>query len=206
MKRRRRVKLDLLSGDTAAVLLLGALFLLGGAVGCLIAGGIRGEAGNALQEYLKTYLTLAEGNAVEVHFGEAVWEQVRFPLAVLLLGFTAIGVVGIPMLFALRGFVFAFCVSCFCRLFGMPGLVPAIFLFGLPALVWAPALFVLGIQAMGGSYSMLRRCMGDSQCPAFFDGNYWLRCALCGSAVAACVALEYWVFPALVGACAQFVL
>lgn len=206
MKRRRRVKLDLLSGGAAAVLLLGALFLLGGVAGCMMAGGIHGEAGDALQEYLKTYLTLAGGDAVEVHFWEVVWEQLQLPVALLLLGFTAIGVIGIPLLFAVRGFVFSFCVACFCRLFGMSGLVPALFLFGLPALVWAPALFVLGGQTLGASYSMLCRCMGDSRSPGFFEGTYWFRCALCAGAAAVCIALEYWVLPSLVGACAKFVL
>lgn len=37
------------------------------------------------------------------------------------------------------------------------GLIPALFLFGLPALLWAPALFVLGAQGMLGAYGLLRR-------------------------------------------------
>ena len=84
----------------------------------------------------------------------------RFPLAALLMGFTALGVIGLPVLFAVRGFLFSFSVACFCRLFGGAGLIPALFLFGLPALLWAPALFVLGAQGMLGAYGLLRRVTG----------------------------------------------
>lgn len=206
MKRRRKMKLDLLSGNTAAVLLLGALFLLGGALGCAAAGNVRGEAGAALEQYINAYLTLAGGSEMEVRFFSVLWEQMRFPLLALLMGFTAVGIIGIPALFAVRGFVFAFSVACFCRLFGTAGLIPALFLFGLPALIWAPALFVLGMQTLGASCSMLRRCVGDSCRPEFCEGDYWVRCALCACAVALCVALEYLVLPALVGASARFVL
>ena len=82
--------------------------------------------------------------------------------------------------------------------------MPAVFLFGLPALLWAPALFVLGAQGVSSSLIMFRRCVGDSASPTFLSGAYWIKCALCGGAVALCVALEYLVLPALVGASARF--
>lgn len=206
MKRSRRIKLDLLSADAAAVLLLGTLFLAGGALGCLVAGHVRGDSGAALQDYLKAYLSLANETGIEAGFSGVVWEQLRFPLLALVMGFTAVGIVGIPALFAVRGFLFSFCVACFCRSFGWNGLIPAVFLFGLPALLWAPALFVLGIQALQASYSMLCRCMGEDRQPVFCEGAYWVRCALCVGVLALCVALEYLVLPALVGASARFVL
>ncbi|MCI8871115.1 MAG: hypothetical protein HFF39_11395 [Lawsonibacter sp.] len=205
MRRRRRIQLDLLCADRAAVLLLGALFLAGGAAGCAAAGSIGGEAGEALREYLTLYLSLAGSGGAEVSFGRVLWEQLCFPLFTLLLGFTALGLVGIPLLFAAKGFLFSFCVSCFCRLFGGAGLAPAVFLFGLPALLWAPALFVLGTQGVSSSFIMFRRCLGDNRAPAFLSGVYWMKCALCGGAAALCVALEYLVLPALVGASARFV-
>lgn len=206
MGRRGKFKLDVPSGTMAALVILGMAFLAGGGVGCLLAGLVSGEGGAALSDYLRAYLLLAqEGDAV-AGFWAVLWEQFRFPLAVLLLSFTAVGVVGLPALFAVRGFLFSFSVACFCRLFGSTGLVPALFLFGLPALLWAPALFVLGAQGMLGSYGLLRRVMGDSRYPLSFDTAYWWRCALCGGAVAMCVAMELSIVPVLVGAVARFVL
>jgi hypothetical protein len=202
MKRHRRIGLAL-RWPTASLLLLGALFLLGGAAGCAAAGQVQGDAGAALQTYLGAYLSLPEGGAVR--FASVVWEQLRIPLLVLLMGFTAAGIVGIPILFALRGFLLAFCVACFCRLYGWSGLAPAAVLFGLPALLWAPALFVLGVQALDASRSMLCRCVGGAGPLAFCQGSYWARCAGCACALALCAALEYWVLPALVGAAAKLI-
>ena len=109
------------------------------------------------------------------------------------------GVIGLPVLFAVRGFLFSFSVACFCRLFGGAGLIPALFLFGLPALLWAPALFVLGAQGMLGAYGLLRRVTGDSRYPLSYDTAYGVRCALCGGAVMLCVILELSIVPVLVG-------
>lgn len=110
------------------------------------------------------------------------------------------------MLFAVRGFLFSFSVACFRRLFGGAGLIPALFLFGLPALLWAPALLVLGAQGMLGAYGLLRRVTGDSRYPLSYDTAYGVRCALCGGAVMLCVILELSIVPVLVGASARFVL
>lgn len=206
MGKHKRVKLNLISGDAAAVLLLGALFVMGGFGGCLAAGFVAGESGAVLEEYLKAYLSLAQSGTAQVSLWAVVWEQIRFPLVLLLLGFTAAGVVCIPLVFCVRGFLFSFSVACFCRLFGWAGLVPTVFLFGVPALLWAPVFFVLGMQGMAGAYDMLRRSRGESCDPAFFRMHYWRRCALCVLALAACAVLEYLALPDLVGAAAGFTL
>ena len=206
MGKNRRVKLNLISGETAAILILGALFILGGLGGCLAAGFVRGQSGAALEEYLRTYLALALGGSIQLSLGAVIWDQIRFPLVMLLLGFTAAGVVCIPVVFCVRGFLFSFSVACFCRLFGWAGVVPAAFIFGFPALLWTPAFFVLGMQGMTASYDVLRRCRGEGCDPAFFRMRYWQRCALCVLVLAACAAVVYLVLPSLVGAAADFVL
>lgn len=208
MGKYKRVKLNLISGDAVAILLLGMMFMLGGLGGCLAAGFIDGESGVALEEYLNTYLTLAQaqGENARVNLGAVVWDLIRFPLAVLLFGFTALGVVSIPVVFCVRGFLLSFSVACFFRLFGWMGCVPAALLFGLPALLWAPSFFVLGMQAMGGACDMLRRGRGEDCNPSFFRMHYWQRCALCVLMLAACAVLEYLALPALVGKAASVVL
>lgn len=191
MGRQGKIMLDVPSGTLAAMAVLGMAFLLGGGAGCLLGGMVNGAGGSALSDYLQTYLTLAQdGTEGAPGFWAVLWEQMRFPLAALLMGFTALGVIGLPVLFAVRGFLFSFSVACFCRLFGGAGLIPALFLFGLPALLWAPALFVLGAQGMLGAYGLLRRVTGDSRYPLSYDTAYGVRCALCGGAVMLCVILE----------------
>lgn len=206
MRKQGTFRLDLLSGDLVATLLLGLSFLSGGTAGCIAAAGIGGAAGAALQDYLQAYLTLAEAQGIDVRFLPILWEQFRYPVFVFLLGFTAIGMLGIPVLFALRGFLFGFSVSCFCRLFGSVGMIPAMFLFGLPALLWAPAFFVLGTQAVRSAHTLFYCRTGERYNPLFWKGNNLLRIGLCTGALVLCAAFEYLVLPTLVGASAGLVL
>ena len=85
-----------------------------------------------LADYLSTYFTLAREGGVTVEFWSVAWEQFRLLIAVILLGLTALGVAGIPLLFGVRGF------CCWRSLWrdcagylALRGLVPALFLFGL---------------------------------------------------------------------------
>lgn len=105
MGRQGKIMLDVPSGTLAAMAVLGMAFLLGGGAGCLLGGMVNGAGGSALSDYLQTYLTLAQdGTEGAPGFWAVLWEQMRFPLAALLMGFTALGVIGLPVLFAVRGF------------------------------------------------------------------------------------------------------
>lgn len=196
MGRRKKWKVDLLSGQAAALVLLGSLFLAGSVAGCVCAGLID-DQGGALLGYVRGYLELLARDGVAVRFFGVLWETARFPMAAFLLGFTALGVVCIPVLFAVRGFLLCYAISAFCRLLGPSGLVPAFFLFGLSALIWLPVLFQLGVQGVLGAYGLLRRAMGDGRYPLRYDGGYLLRCGLCAAALCLCAGVEYLAVPAL---------
>lgn len=206
MGKREREKGDLLSGQGAVLAVLGALFLTGGVAGCLFAGLTGGEGAGELSEYLADYLSLAQSGSVARDFWPAVWEQLRWLALAVLLGLTAIGVVGLPLLFCVRGFLFTFSVGCFCRVFGGAGLLPALALFGLPALLWAPALFLAGFQGMSSAQGLMRRGLGEGRCPLPFSPAYWLRVGLCAALILACAGLEYVVVPVLLRVAARAVL
>lgn len=206
MSRREQWNWALVPGRSGPLAVLGGCFVLGGVLGGLFAGMIHGQAALALADYLRDYLLLAQEGQVRVQFWSALWEQGRFLLAVLVLSFTALGVLGIPILFGTRGFLFAFSVAGFCRLFGPAGLVPALFLFGLPAVLWGPALFVSGVQGLGGAFGLWRRITGESRAALPYDASFCLRTAMCVCAVCGCAALECLAVPAVLGASARFVL
>lgn len=198
---------DLPSGQGRSLLLLCVLFLAGGAAGCLFAALAEGEGAQALNDYLRGYLALARESAVARSFWRALWEQLRWLLLAVLLGLTAIGAVGIPVLFCIRGFLFAFSVGCFCRVFGGSGLIPALVLFGLPALLWAPAFFLAGLQGLSSALHLLRRLLGEGRRPLLpFGPAYWLRVGLCALLTLACGVAEYVLAPGLLGAAARVVL
>ena len=139
-----RKKWDLPSEHRAALLVLSAVFLLGGGLGCLFAA-LANEAGaQELADYLADYLSLALDGRLPRGLWVALWRQLKYLLAALVLGLTALGVVGLPLLFGAQGFALTFSVACFCRVFGVRGLFPAFAIFGVPALLWVPALFFVG--------------------------------------------------------------
>ena len=135
-----------------------------------------------------------------------LWEQGRFLIGLCILGVTALGVAGIPVLFLARGFLFSFSVAAFCRIFGPVGLASAFFLFGLPALLWAPVLFLAGCQCLEGAYALLCRVLGDGRAPLPQGSAYWGKLALYGLGLVVCVTLECMAAPVLLKAAAQFVL
>lgn len=206
MATRLREKWDLPLGEGAALMALCILFMAGGIGGCLFSGLAAGEGLRALNGYLVDYLSLTrEGNVLRDLWG-ALWGQLRWLLAAGVLGLTALGVVGLPVLFTVRGFLFSFSVGCFCRVFGLSGLLPALVLFGLPALLWGPALFLAGFQGLTGAHCLLRREMGDTRCPIPFSSPYWFRLGLCGALTAAAAGAEYIIAPVLLRAAARMIL
>lgn len=199
-------KWDLPSGQNGALAVLGVAFLLGGGAGCLFAALSSGAGAQELSSYLSDYLSLADGAGLPRNLWPVLWGQVKYLLAVLALGMTALGVLGLPLLFGLRGFLFAFSVACFCRVFGGRGLFPAFVLFGLPALLWTAALFLMGVAGLLSSLKLLRRSLGESKDPVSLDGAYWCRAGLCLGLSAAAGLLEHCVVPVLLRAAAHVVL
>lgn len=207
MGKRVRKKWTILWGHGASVVVLGAAFLLGGIAGGLFAGLAQGEGALELGSYLSDYLTLAAEGTVIRSFWPLLWEQMRYLLAAVVLGVTAIGVVGLPVLFGVRGFFFTFSVGCFFRVFGGAGLLPALVLFGLPALLWAPGFFVAGTQGLSNAQALLRHGFGEgrSELPVC-QMTYWVRTGLCCVLFVVCSALEHVVVPVLLKAAAHVVL
>lgn len=203
---RVKQKWDLPLEQRAALAVLSAAFLLGGVAGCLLASLSGGAGAEELGSYLTGYLTLALEGDLPRGVMPLLWGQLKYLLAVLVLGLTALGLAGIPILFGLRGFFFSFSAACFCRVFGRRGLLPALFLFGLPALLWVPALFLSGVPGFLSARQLLRRTSGDSRGVISLNGAWWCRAGLCAGLALTAGLLEYWVVPVLLRAAARVIL
>ena len=197
---RTRTEWDLLSGQTVALIILGGCFLAGGAAGALFAGLADGEGAQMLYQYLTDYLALAAEGELERPFWQLLWEQLRYFLAAVLLGVSAVGIIGLPILFSVRGFLFAVSSSCFFRTFGGAGMVPALILFGLPALLWTPGLFLAGSAGLSNAWGMLHPA---SRREGHTAPAYWPRIALCALFFLSCSITEYVIIPVLLQAAAQ---
>lgn len=200
MRGRKKWNVDLLSGDGAAAALLFVLFLLGSILGCVAAGMVDPGHGPALLRQVRGCLA-AEG----LRFSRVLWQTVRFPLAVIVFGFTAFGVAGLPLLFLARGFLACYAASLFYRFLGFPGMAFAFVLFGLGALIWLPACLHLGAQGMVSAYGLLRRAFGDGRYPLHLRGAYFIRSGVCAALLCVCAAAECFLVPLLLQSAAALV-
>lgn len=200
-------KWDLPWDQGSALGILSACFLLGGVAGCLFAALSDSQGALELGTYLEDYLRLAGEGGLSSGLWPVIWNRLRYLLAALILGATAFGVVGLPILIGVQGFFLSFSVGCFCRVFGGAGLLPAFALFGLPALLWAPVLFLAGVPGLQRSRTLLNRVLhGGGKPAAVYGGELWCRTGLCVGLSFGCALLEYWVVPVLLEACARVVL
>lgn len=190
--KRKKWRLDLLSGHSAALALLSVAFVLGSAFGCVGARLFRDEQGVVRQGVTVALSSLSQPQ---------LWDCVRcaglFCLSAFALGFTAFGAVGLPALFAYRGFLFCYAVGLFYRLWGFSGLPAALVLFALPAVFWMPALFTLGAQGLPASWLLARRHFGKGKPNSANNRLFWTRCAVCALLVLLCSCVEYFCVPAL---------
>ena len=190
--KRKKWRFDLLSGRSAALVLLSVVFLLGSVFGCIGASLFRDEQGVVRQG-----MTAALSSLSRPQLLDCIRCAGLFCLGAFALGFTAFGAVGLPVLFACRGFLLCYAVGIFYHLWGFSGLSAALVLFALPALFWMPALFALGSQGLPASWSLARRQWGKGKPASVYDGPFWTRCAVCALLVFLCSCVEYVCVPAL---------
>lgn len=190
-------------GRLSVLLCLTVCFAVGALAGCFFAGVLGGETQRHLSAYLGDYFAvLRDGEPVAPSLFSAAWELCRWPLLVFVLGFTALGAVGVPVVFLVRGFLLSYSVAVFVRLFGVAGLAAAAAVFGVCAVFVLPALFVLGADAMGGAMALAAAFWGEGKRPAVFGRGRLLRAGGCGLLLAAGAGVQLWLTPALLRAAA----
>lgn len=201
MKKRRKLRVLHFrqGGRTPALFCLSACFLCGIIAGCIWADSVTGSGGTSLAEYINGYLgALREGTVDRSGVLAAVWETARWPLITVVLAFTALGLIAIPVLFVVRGFLLSFSVACFIRILGSTGAILAFLLFGVTGALCLPVLFILGLQGVEASRLLCLRLMGIQRTGGVIYGKeYLLRCGLCAAILCISICLEQAVVPSL---------
>lgn len=176
---------------------LGVCFAVGALGGFFFSGG-SGDSPELLDYLSRYFQTAGQGSGVEPSLWSSIWDLTRWPLAAFLLGSTALGAVGIPILLGARGFLLAFSASAFARMFGLPGVAASFAAFGVTALLAVPVLFVVSADAFRQS---LGRLSGE-RFPAWSQRTQSL--APCVGLLVLAVALQQTLMPALLTAvCAR---
>lgn len=180
---------------TGVFIVLSGAFLIGGVAGCLFARLADGTGADELGSYLTEYLRILQAEEIELSFWSVLWLHGQYFLAAVLLGLTAIGAVGFPLLFGIKGFLFAFSIAGCYRAFGVFGLGIAAALFGIPAILWLPGLFLLGVQGCVSSLTLARRGNLDTGSPLFYNMIDWKQAAYAVIFLLAGAVMEYCVVP-----------
>lgn len=191
-------------GITPALVILSISFLAGGLTGCLVAAQVGGAGEASLNAYLQAFLQTAWTGGVDAPaLWSQVWDTLRWPLLALLLGLTAIGVLGLPVLFGTRGFLLAFSIASFVRAFGGTGWLLACLVFGIGGMLSLPALFVLGVQSFLSARALAARVRGEEKGKVLWGRVCLVRCAMCGGILCVCILLEQTAVPALLSSAAN---
>lgn len=149
IKTHKPLSLHVQGQSNAALILISGGFLLGGIFGCVMAASVSGSGSLALSSYIQDFLSAVRSNAAAgPGLISAGWAVLRWPLLVMLLSCSTLGILGIPAVFFLRGFLFTFCISAFVQVLGVSGLLFALVLLGVESFLSIPVLFLLGSHAL----------------------------------------------------------
>lgn len=158
------------------------------------------DPGSELVEYLERYCAQLAQENFRVSFASVLWDCVRWPLYTVALGFTVLGIVGIPVLFAIRGFLLSFSSVTFGLLLGLRGVAVAASLFAVLTLLVLPVLFTLGCDGLRTAYLHLPNAIPTSG--KLYRFEIWLVCI---GVLAVSVAVQWTVIPAVLRAiCSHF--
>lgn len=193
------------SGGTAVLFILSVAFLVGGIAGCVLVNQVGGNGEAALEEFFEKYLTVVNsGESTQPSVPSLVWETFRWPLFILVLSVTPLGLFAIPVLFLVRAFLLSFSIASFFRVLGTSGLTLAFTLFGFTGLLNIPVLFVLGVHGFLFSGLIAGRLMGEGRKRLRFDRGMLLHCGICAVVLCLCCFLEYHFVPILMKPLAAF--
>lgn len=187
---RKRRQWDLSFG----MVTLGGFFFLGGVLGVLLASFATEEVRSSVQEYFMFYFTLAEQGEAVPDLWKTIFVNIKIPTLVFLLGFSFLGIVILPFLFLVEGFIFTFSVSIFCRFLGFSELFSAFILFCLPAFFWVPVLFLLGVQSFHSAMLLWKKGKREEA----FSKSYFARAFLGMIGIFLVIMVEYFVTPFLI--------
>ncbi len=159
----------------AAFALCAVCFALGVVSGTALSSGFAG--GDAADRFFSGYVESLRSGAVRERLTPLFLGLCWYHILTFLLGFTMLGVPGIPLISAVRGFTLSFTLATLVRLYDAGGAAAGLVLIGLPALVSVPVFFPLAVDAMCASWELVRTGL-LRQPPSgrrFYSGSALLR-------------------------------
>ena len=191
----RRIKAE--NRHDRSVIVLGCSFFLGCLLGIFFVTELDTRTAKELSEFLADYFELTKGGAISRSVPRILWNHGRWVILCTVAGFSATGIVFLPVLTCFRGFLLSFSISCFAYLFGRAGMVPAIVLFGLSAMLWLPSIYILAAAAMECSAGRIAARQEKVRPIAVPVRKFRKALLLSVLILVVCVCVECWIVPLL---------
>jgi len=166
---------------------------------CFAVGGITGAVAAAnggdstqLAASASEYTSLAD-----LSFGVVLAKILQYPVIIILCGLSVFGAVLIPFIVALRGFFLLFAITTFVRLFGGPGLLYSIALFGIQCMFVLPCIMLLGSQGIvsAGLLFSITSGRGKKISGSVFSAAFFIRILICLAVLLICTLAETYITP-----------
>ena len=184
-------------------LIVSICFCLGGLLGVLFASFASEDSVLQIRWYLSDYLHLAGEKQVSWTVPAVLWNHGRWMLGCIVFGLTGLGTAMLPILFGARGFVLAFAMSCFFRIYGGAGLIPALLLFLFPALFWAPGFFLTGSWGLRESVRLIQNRLPGCSVSPRGSGVFRSHIMLGFLLLVLCIVFECGLLPVLLPSAAR---
>ena len=166
-------------------LLLPLSFLLGGVSGHLVSGVGFDHLSTMLQGYSVSCLTQG---SVAFEFSGLLWRCLEPLLLALVLSFSALGVLGLPILLGVQGFRTGYAISGLSRTWGLSGLGTAALWIGVEDLILLALLLAIAIPGWARAWELATQTRLGRKLPP----KYRQRCGLfCLAGLAVLILYEY---------------
>ena len=144
-----------------AIAFISVFFLCGAVAGCIAAKGLDGETDNYLVEHVVDYLAISKSDTgTGSIIGLAFFNTVKYHFAAFLSMFSVLGILIIPVLLAVRGFLLSFSVTSFIVMFGLNGIFLSLAVFGISCMLAVPPLLIISGQSFNVSLAFFTAGIG----------------------------------------------
>lgn len=187
-----------LAGNKVTLAILLISFFLGSFAACILVSRIDGADNGILNQYFSDYFS-ALRSAEDIHpeLWSLFWDVFCWPLLIVVLGISPIGLLCIPVVFLARGFLLSFSIAALFRVLGGSGLLIAFSIFGISGAVCVPILFVLGIRCFVLSGAVTKRLCGTGKTHALLNQADIVCIVICIAGLCAGLLVEYCLVPNL---------
>lgn len=190
------------SEGVSALVVTAAFFALGSALGGFFSACASEGGSEVISAYLTQFLSQAQQDGLLYpDLFQFLWLSLRWPFAAFVLGFSALGLLGLPLLSGMRGFLFSFSVGVLSRALGRQGLGIAFLLLGVSGLISIPVFLLVATQSFMAARSLASRGQGKRELP--YDRAYILRCSFAVLFLLVSLILEWYFVPSLLSSWAE---